>query len=49
MALDQLRDFLRKMESDPALKEEVLAKCTADDVARVALQFTCCYREKRDR
>ncbi|HIE41021.1 MAG TPA: Nif11-like leader peptide family natural product precursor [Thiomicrorhabdus sp.] len=39
MALDQLRDFLRKMESDPALKEEVLAKCTADDVARVALKL----------
>ncbi len=39
MALDQLKDFLKKMESDPVLKEEVLAKCTADDVARVALKL----------
>ena len=39
MALDQLRDFLKKMQSDPVLKEEVLAKCTADDVARVALKL----------
>ncbi len=39
MALDQLSDFLKKMQSDPALKEEVLSKSTADDVARVALKL----------
>lgn len=39
MALDQLADFLKKMQSDPALKEEVLAASTADDVARIALKL----------
>ena len=37
MAIDQLEAFLRKMQSDPALKEQVLALSTADDVARLAL------------
>ena len=37
MALDQLEAFLKKMQSDPALKQEVLASATADDVARIAL------------
>ena len=39
MALDQLEAFLKKMQSDPALKDEVLAASTADDVARIALRF----------
>ena len=39
MALDQLEAFLQKMQSDPALKNEVLAASTADDVARIALKL----------
>ena len=39
MAIDQLKAFLEKMQSDPALKEEVLATSTADDVARIALKL----------
>lgn len=39
MALDQLEAFLKKMQSEPALKDEVLEKSTADDVARVALKL----------
>lgn len=38
MALDQLEEFLKKMQSEPALKNEVLASSTADDVARIALK-----------
>ena len=39
MALDQLEAFLMKMQSEPALKNEVLEKATADDVARIALKL----------
>ena len=39
MALDQLEAFLRKMQSEPALRNEVLAATTADDVARIALKL----------
>lgn len=39
MAIDQLKAFLMKMESEPALKDEVLLLATADDVARVALRL----------
>lgn len=39
MALDQLEAFLKKMQSDPALKNEVLAVSTADDIARIALKY----------
>ena len=39
MALDQLKAFLLKMQSNPALKEEVVAAATADDVARIALRL----------
>lgn len=39
MAIDQLEAFLRKMQSEPALKAEVLATSTADDVARIALKL----------
>lgn len=39
MALDQLEAFLRKMQDEPALKDEVTGLSTADDVARVALKL----------
>ena len=39
MALDQLKEFLKKMQSDPALKNEVLSASTADDVARIAIKL----------
>jgi len=39
MALDQLREFLKKMQDEPALKEAVLAAATADDVARIAIKL----------
>lgn len=39
MALDQLEAFLKKMQSDPELKNEVLASATADDVARIAMKL----------
>ena len=39
MALDQLKEFLQKMQSEPALKNEVLASSTADDVAKIALKL----------
>jgi len=39
MALDQLKAFLEKMQSDPELKNQVLATATADDVARIALKL----------
>ncbi len=39
MALDQLEAFLKKMQSDPDLKSEVVAASTADDVARIALKL----------
>ena len=39
MALDQLEAFLKKMQSEPELKNQVLAVSTADDVARIALRL----------
>jgi predicted ribosomally synthesized peptide with nif11-like leader len=39
MALDRLEAFLKKMQSEPALKNEVLASSTADEVARIALKL----------
>ena len=36
MALDQLKAFLVRMQSDPTLKDAVLSASTADDVARFA-------------
>lgn len=39
MALDQLKAFLNKMQSEPELKNEVLLSATADDVARIALKL----------
>jgi len=37
MALDQLKAFLVRMQDDEALKRQVLAAATADDVAQSAL------------
>lgn len=39
MALDQLQEFIKKMQDDPQLKAEVLSALTADDVARIALKL----------
>jgi len=39
MALDQLKAFLKKMESEPELKKDVLLSATADDIARIALKL----------
>ncbi|MEA3405549.1 MAG: Nif11-like leader peptide family natural product precursor [Pseudomonadota bacterium] len=39
MALDQLREFLSKMQDEPELKQQVLAQATADDVARIGLKL----------
>ncbi len=39
VALEQLKAFLQKMQTDPALKTEVLASSTADDVAQIALKL----------
>ena len=39
MALDQLEAFLKKMQSETALKNEVLASSTADEVAQIALKL----------
>jgi len=36
MALDQLKAFLVLMQSDPVLKDAVVASSTADDVAKIA-------------
>ena len=39
MSIDQLRKFLKKMQSDETLKNEVLSSSTADDVALIALKL----------
>ncbi|NMF59083.1 Nif11-like leader peptide family natural product precursor [Pseudanabaena yagii] len=39
MAFEQIEAFLKKMQSEPELKNEVLGASTADDVARIALKF----------
>ena len=38
MSIDQLRKFLKKMQSDESLKNEVLSSATADYVALIALK-----------
>jgi predicted ribosomally synthesized peptide with nif11-like leader len=38
MALDRLEAFLKKMQSEPALKNEVSTASTADEVAQIALK-----------
>jgi predicted ribosomally synthesized peptide with nif11-like leader len=37
MSLDQLRQFLSRMQNDESLRGQVLAAATADDVAQIAL------------
>jgi predicted ribosomally synthesized peptide with nif11-like leader len=39
MALDQLRDFLLRMQNDADLLSQVQAAATADDVAQIALRL----------
>ena len=39
MALDQLEAFLKKMQSESSLKNEVLTASTADEVAQIALKL----------
>ena len=39
MSLDHLRKFLKKMQNDDSLKDEVLSSSTADDVALIALRI----------
>jgi predicted ribosomally synthesized peptide with nif11-like leader len=38
VSLDQLKAFLARMQNDEALKQQVLASATADDVAQIALK-----------
>ena len=37
MSLDQLKAFLRRLQDDISLREQVQAAATADDVAQIAL------------
>ena len=39
MSLDQLRRFLKEMQNDDSLKDDVLSSSTADDVALIALRM----------
>jgi predicted ribosomally synthesized peptide with nif11-like leader len=39
MSLDQLKAFLAQMQRDEALKNQVLAAATADDVAQIGLKL----------
>jgi predicted ribosomally synthesized peptide with nif11-like leader len=39
MTFEQIEAFLKKMQSEPELKNEVLAAPTADDIARIALKL----------
>ena len=39
MSLDRLEAFLKKMQSEPALQDEVQASSTADEVAQIALKL----------
>ena len=39
MSLDHLRRFLKEMQNDDILKDEVLSSSTADDVALIALKM----------
>ena len=38
MSIDQLKKFLKVMQKDQSLKEEVITSSTADDVALIALK-----------
>ena len=37
MSLDHLKSFLKEMQNDESLKNQVLSSSTADDVALIAL------------
>lgn len=37
MSLDQLRQFLLRMQNDHGLRQQVLTAATADDVAQIGL------------
>ncbi len=39
VAREQLKAFLVRMQDDAALKQQVLAAATADDVAQIALKL----------
>jgi predicted ribosomally synthesized peptide with nif11-like leader len=39
MSLDQLRQFLLRMQNDDGLRQQVVAAATADDVAQIALRL----------
>jgi predicted ribosomally synthesized peptide with nif11-like leader len=39
MSLEQLKDFLLRMQQDGTLKQQVLSAATADDVAQIALKL----------
>ena len=39
MTLDQLKAFLARMQRDDALKNQVLAAATTDDVAQIGLKL----------
>ncbi len=39
MSLEQIKAFLRKMQEEPKLKDEILASSTADDVAKIACKY----------
>ena len=38
MSIDQLRRFLKEMQDDVSIRDEVLSSSTADDVALIALR-----------
>jgi predicted ribosomally synthesized peptide with nif11-like leader len=39
MSLEQLRQFLLRMQNEDGLRQQVLAAATADDVAQIALRL----------
>jgi len=39
LSLDQLKAFLARLQDDTALRDQVLAAATADDVAQIALRL----------
>ena len=39
MSLDHLKKFLKEMQNDDSLKNEVISSSTADDVALIALKM----------
>ena len=38
MSLEHIKNFLKEMQNDESLKEEVISSSTADDVALIALR-----------